>query len=95
MRLRTTTEDGTILRALAVLEEACSATAPVQTRAVRLALWVLRGKCPREWLVAFWDAAGTEHAIGRSQALHASYNGIVRRVRMNIPVPGEHGSQRQ
>jgi hypothetical protein len=80
MRLRTNPEDGTILRALAVLEEACSAKAPAQTRAVRLALWVLRGKCPQEWLVAFWDAAGTEHAIGRSQALHASYNGIVRHV---------------
>jgi hypothetical protein len=80
MRLRTTTEEGTILRALAVLQEACSAIGPVQTRAVRLALWVLRGKCPQEWPSAFWDAAGTEHAIRRSQALNASYNGIVRHV---------------
>jgi hypothetical protein len=80
-KLRTTTEEGTILRALAVLQEACSASAPVQTRAVRLALWVLRGRCPNEWLVAFWEAAATEHSIGRSQALHASYNGIVRHVR--------------
>lgn len=86
-RPNTTTEDGTILRALAVLDEACTATAPVQTRAVRLALWVLRGKCPDVWLKAFWDAAGTEHAIGRSQALHASYNGIVRHLDQSPRLP--------
>jgi hypothetical protein len=50
-------------------------------------LWVLRGHCPDEWLLAFWDAAGAEHPIGRSQSLHASYNGIVRRVRPSSPLP--------
>lgn len=51
------------------------------TRGVALALWVLRGHCPDEWLVAFWDAAGSDHEIGRSQGMHAAYNGIVRQVR--------------
>lgn len=74
-------DNGTVERALDVLQEACSAKPPIQTRAVRLALWVLRGRCPDDWLIAFWDAAGTEHDIGRSQSLHATYNGIVRRVR--------------
>ena len=74
-------DSGTVERALDVLREACSAKTTVQTRAVRLALWVLRGRCPDDWLIAYWDAAGTEHDIGRSQSLHASYNGIVRRVR--------------
>ena len=77
---RTDRREGTVLRALAVLEEACSAKAPGQTRAVRLALWVLRGKCPDEWLKAYWEAAGTVDVIGRSQAIRASYNGIVRHV---------------
>ncbi|AUW59002.1 hypothetical protein C1T17_13775 [Sphingobium sp. SCG-1] len=72
---------GTIERALNVLREAAGAKDKVQTRGVALALWVLRGYCPAEWLVAFWDAAGSDHAIGRSQGLHAAYNGIVRQVR--------------
>ncbi|WP_287459617.1 hypothetical protein [Sphingomonas sp.] len=72
---------GTIDRALNVLREAAAAKDKVQTRGVALALWVLRGHCPAEWLVAFWDAAGSDHAIGRSQGLHAAYNGIVRQVR--------------
>lgn len=72
---------GTIERALNVLREATAAKSTVQTRGVRLALWVLRGRCPDEWLVAFWEAAGSDHAIGRSQGLHAAYNGIVRQVR--------------
>jgi hypothetical protein len=81
-------ESGTVERALDLLCEACSAKTTTQTRGVALALWVLRGHCPDEWLLAFWDAAGTEHAIGRSQALHASYNGIVRRVRIKFPLSG-------
>jgi hypothetical protein len=50
---------------------------------VALALWVLRARCPDEWLVAFWEAAGSDHEIGRSQGLHAAYTGIVRQVRSN------------
>lgn len=53
----------------------------MQTRGVALALWVLRGRCPDEWLVAFWEAAGSDHEIGRRQGVHAAYNGIVRQLR--------------
>jgi hypothetical protein len=74
-------DKGTIDRALDVLREAAAMKAKVQTRGVALALWVLRGRCPDEWLVAFWQAAGSDHDIGRSQGLHAAYNGIVRQVR--------------
>jgi hypothetical protein len=74
---------GTITRALNVLREAAGSQGKVQTRGVALALWVLRGRCPDEWLIAFWEAAGSNHEIGRSQGLHAAYNGIVRRVRTN------------
>ncbi len=73
--------DGTIGRALDVLREATASKSKIQTRGVALALWVLRGRCPDDWLVAFWDAAGSDHEIGRSQGLHAAYNGIVRQVR--------------
>ncbi|MFZ2982728.1 MAG: hypothetical protein WA085_16995 [Sphingobium sp.] len=72
---------GTIERALNVLREATAVKAKVQTRGVALALWVLRDTCPDDWLVAFWEAAGSDHDIGRSQGLHAAYNGIVRQVR--------------
>ncbi|MCW1432102.1 hypothetical protein [Novosphingobium sp. JCM 18896] len=74
--------NGTIERALNVLREAAAEKGTVQTRGVALALWVLRGRCPDDWLVSFWEAAGSEHDIGRSQGLHAAYNGIVRQVRM-------------
>lgn len=74
--------NGTIERALNVLREAAAEKGKVQTRGVALALWVLRDRCPDEWLVSFWEAAGSEHDIGRSQGLHAAYNGIVRQVRM-------------
>lgn len=74
---------GTIERALNVLREAAAGKGPAQTRGVALALWVLRGRCADDWLVAFWDAAGSDHEIGRSQGLHAAYNGIVRQVRSN------------
>jgi hypothetical protein len=72
---------GTIERALNVLREATAAKGKMQTRGVSLALWNLRSWCPDEWLVAFWEAAGSDHDIGRSQGLHAAYNGIVRQVR--------------
>jgi hypothetical protein len=72
---------GTIERALNVLREATASKDKTQTRGVALALWVLRGRCPDDWLAAFWDAAGSDHEIGRSQGLHAAYNGIVRQVR--------------
>jgi hypothetical protein len=72
---------GTVDRALNVLREATAAQGKVQTRGVALALWVLRGRCPDAWLVAFWESAGSDHDIGRSQGLHAAYNGIVRQVR--------------
>lgn len=72
---------GTITRALDVLREAAAMKSQARTRGVALALWVLRRHCPDEWLVAFWDAAGSDHEIGRSQGMHAAYNGIVRQVR--------------
>ena len=80
---------GTIDRALNVLREATAMKGKVQTRGVALALWVLRGRCPDDWLIAFWEAAGSDHDIGRSQGLHAAYNGIVRQVRSNGGLPGE------
>lgn len=73
--------NGTVGRALNVLREATASKDKTQTRGVALALWVLRGRCPDDWLVAFWEAAGSDHEIGRSQGLHAAYNGIVRQVR--------------
>jgi len=76
-----TTGTGTVTRALDVLREAAAMKGLARTRGVALALWVLRGHCPDEWLVAFWDAAGSDHEIGRSQGMHAAYNGIVRQVR--------------
>jgi hypothetical protein len=72
---------GTLERALNVLREATAAKGKTQTRGVALALWVLRGRCPDDWLIAFWQAAGSDHDIGRSQGLHAAYNGIVRQMR--------------
>lgn len=72
---------GTIERALNVLREAAARDCETQTRGVALALWVLRGCCGDEWLVAFWEAAGSDHAIGRAEGMHAAYNGIVRRIR--------------
>ena len=74
---------GTIRRALNVLREATAAQGRTQTRGVALALWDLRPWCPDEWLVSFWEAAGSDHEIGRSQGVHAAYNGIVRQIRSN------------
>lgn len=74
---------GTIERALNVLREASAAKSAAQSRAVALALWVLRGYCADDWLICFWDAAGSDHEIGRSQGMHAAYNGIVRQVKVS------------
>lgn len=74
---------GTVERALNVLREAAAEKGKAQTRGVALALWVLRGRCADEWLVTFWECAGSDDDIGRSQGLHASYNGIVRQLRTN------------
>ena len=64
---------GTIERAVNVPREATAIKGKVQTRGVALALWVLRGRYPDQWLVAFWEPAGSDHEIGRSQGLHATY----------------------
>ncbi|CAH0355549.1 MAG: hypothetical protein WA085_15075 [Sphingobium sp.] len=72
---------GTISRALNVLREATAARGQTQSRGVALALWNLRPWVADDWLVCFWEAAGSDHDIGRSQGLHAAYNGIVRQVR--------------
>jgi len=72
---------GIVERALKVLHEAMVAKELAQTRGVALALWVLRGRCPDDWLLMFWDAAGTVNEIGRSQNMTAAYQGIVRRLR--------------
>ena len=78
---------GTIERALNVLREATGSQGKAQTRGVALALWVLRGRCADNWLIAFWEAAGSDHDIGRSQGMHAAYNGIVRRLRERTRQP--------
>jgi hypothetical protein len=77
---RDTRAIGTIKRALNVLREAAAARDKAQTRGVALALWDLRPWVADEWLISFWEAAGSDHDIGRSQGLHAAYNGIVRQV---------------
>lgn len=76
-------DQGTVERALNVLREATAASDKSQTRGVALALWVLRGVCSDGWLISFWEAAGSDHQIGRSQGMHAAYNGIVREIRSN------------
>jgi len=74
---------GTISRALNVLREATASCGTMQSRGVALALWNLRPWVADDWLVSFWEAAGSNHEIGRSQGLHAAYNGIVRQIRSN------------
>lgn len=78
-----THRSGTIRRALNVLREATAVDARTQTRGVALALWNLRSCCSDDWLVSFWEAAGSDNDIGRCQGLHAAYNGIVREIRAN------------
>lgn len=49
---------------------------------VRLALRCLLPHCPESWpLSLYWDAAGQENEIGRSQGVTAAFNGIVRQLR--------------
>ena len=78
---RNRVDEGAVTRALSVLAEARDANEPMQTKGVALALYVLRGHCPDDWLRYFWDAAGTDHDIGRAQSMHAAYNGVELRVR--------------
>lgn len=73
---------------MGVLREAAAASSKAQTRGVALALRVLRERCADDWLIALWQAAGSDHDLGKSQSLHAAYNGIVRQVRL-------HGSPAQ
>jgi len=76
-------EHARIIAAVEVLREASDGAkeATVQTRGVRLALHVLRGHCSKIWLAQFWDAAGNDYAIGRSQGCNAALNGIERQLR--------------
>lgn len=76
-------ESERIERALDVLREAAALGGQItqRTLGVRLALWVLRRHCSDDWLKQYWDAAGSQEAIGRSQGLHAAYNGIVRQLK--------------
>lgn len=73
-------ENAKVEAALAVLAEARdnASKAAQQTKGVQLALRVLRGHVPDKWLTHFWEDAGGDHEIGRSQSLNATYNGIVR-----------------
>lgn len=60
-----------------------SGEARVDTVEVRLALRCLLHHCPDRWpLAMFWEAAGTDHAIGRAQGCTAGFNGIVRQLRL-------------
>lgn len=69
---------------LQILEEARdrSGKEKVDTVPVRLALRCLRPYLPEQWpLVQFWDGAGSEHYLGRSQSCGASFNGIMFQLR--------------
>ncbi|WP_419826225.1 hypothetical protein [Sphingomonas sp.] len=60
-----------------------STEARVDTLPVRLALRCLLTHCPERWpLTMFWDAAAQENDIGRAQGCTASFNGIVRQLRV-------------
>lgn len=65
--------------ACAVLDDAVerSKRMQVQTADVRLALRVLQPYCPREGLVAFWEAGDGDNDIGRAQATNAALNRIL------------------
>lgn len=75
-------ESARVTAALALMREELDRARyiPVQNKGVRLALRVLRGHCSDAWLTAFWIAAGSEDAIGRSQNLNAALNGILREI---------------
>lgn len=69
----------TIRLALEVLSGAFDRAAKTHVKSVdvQLALRCLLPHCPENWpLVQFWDSAGQENDIGRSQGVTASYNGI-------------------
>ncbi|MDO7841917.1 hypothetical protein Q5H94_06240 [Sphingomonas sp. CA1-15] len=70
-----------------------STQSAVATVEVRLALRCLLHFCPDRWpLEMFWDAAGTDNAIGRAQGCTAAFNGIVRQLRIAGAVPDGDGS---
>jgi hypothetical protein len=61
-----------------------SGKAKVDTIAVRLALRCLLPHCRETWpLTTFWESAGQENEIGRSQGVTAAFNGIVRQLRVS------------
>ena len=56
----------------------------VDTVPVRLALRCLWAHGPERWpLVMCWEGAQQENAMGRSQSVTASFNGIVRQLRLS------------
>jgi hypothetical protein len=56
----------------------------VDTVPVRLALRCLLPHCPERWpLTSFWEAAGQERELNRSQGVTAAFNGIVRQLRLS------------
>ncbi len=60
----------------------------VDTHAVRLALRCLLPYCPEKWpLTSFWEAAGQERELNRSQGVSAAFNGIVRQLRRSRALP--------
>jgi hypothetical protein len=72
-------EQQVIRLALEVLSGAVDRAGKRKVKAVdvQLALRCLVPHCPENWpLVQFWDSAGQENDIGRSQGVTASYNGI-------------------
>lgn len=59
-----------------------SGTRRSDTIPVRLALRCLLAHCPERWpLTTFWESAGQDNEIGRSQGVTAAFNGIVRQLR--------------
>ncbi|MBD8677913.1 hypothetical protein [Sphingomonas sp. CFBP 13720] len=75
--------DRTVAIALQVLDEAFwpAAKEPQQTSAVRLALHVLRPHAPKQWLIDYWEAAGSADPISRQQNMMRCLNGIRARVK--------------
>ncbi|MGN7160824.1 hypothetical protein [Sphingomonas sp. SAFR-052] len=60
-----------------------SGNAKVDTIAVRLALRCLLPHCRETWpLTTYWESAGQDNEIGRSQGVTAAFNGIVRQLRL-------------
>ncbi|KQR83469.1 hypothetical protein ASG07_07000 [Sphingomonas sp. Leaf343] len=60
----------------------------VDTVAVRLALRCLLAHCPERWpLASFWEAAGEETELNRTQGVSAAFNGILRQLRRSGAYP--------